>query len=175
MSFETELAQVRAELAAGSGYIETAGTGAKVVGRDQIRVPGPSETGDKVVWALPCVANILVGAFAAGAVANLVFTPNRNISVVDVFIDAWNAAAAVADDPLKRAAIQVTNITIQGRPQLAGPGFMPISIFSPLNPFRFNWVFENCIAGQNVVVTLQNNDATIAYNVTGACIVTTVK
>lgn len=162
MSYESELRRVQTELGIegdGTGYYDTVGA---TVGRPQIAVPAPGDKGDGVLWPLPATAPV---ALAAAAVGNLIFTPNRNFSIVDIVLDCYVAAAAAA--AMMPAALKVTNITVQGRPQLAGIGEIPVSAFRPINPKRYQLVMENCQSGQNIVVSLINNDALTAHNVTG--------
>jgi hypothetical protein len=168
MTFESELEQVQKELGisgeledlAGIGYLESA-EGVRSAGRTKIAVPAPGDKGEGVVWPLPANAFLTLAAAAAG---NLIFTPNRNVSIIDLQLDIFSLVATVS---AQHAACHVTNITVQGRPQLAGVGVIPLTVFKPLNPHRVKMRMENCQSGQNIIVTLINNDAATVFNITG--------
>lgn len=180
-SFAEEVANVAREMGVAgddeigyveSGYDEVEGeyeVGAakkrKLLGRNAGRVPVTEGRGIMGVWTMPATAAVTL---AAAAVGNLVFTPNRNISIIDVMLDAYVAAAAAA--AFAPAAIKITNITVQGRPQWPGAGEVPLSVFRPLNPGRNKPLFNygNCDASQSVVISLRNDDAATQHIVSGA-------
>lgn len=141
------------------------------IGQSRINVPAPGNKGDSRVWALPCTA---VASMAAAAVGTLTFTPNRNISIVGVTLDVY-VAAAITTAAMFPAAIQITNITVQGRSQFPGAGVIPLSAFQPINAQRWAPVqFENCMASQSVVITLVNADAATTHIAVGCLWVVTV-
>jgi hypothetical protein len=135
------------------------------MGAQMGRVTGPEKRGVLGVWTMPATAALTL---AAAAVGNLVFTPNRTIKILDVMLDCYVAAAVAA--VMMPAALKVTNITVQGRPQWPGAGEVPLSCFRPLNPGRNKPLFNygDCDASQQVVVTFRNDDAATAHIVTGA-------
>lgn len=151
------------------GYVEEIGvdpsTGEeiKVLRKANIRVPDEYGEGKARASVMPVTANL---ALAAAGVGNLVFTPNRNIEIVDMVIDTYVAAAAAAAHA--PGAIHITAITVQGRNLLPGAGFIPIRAFYFDAPNRHTpfLLWGACEASQNVVVSLINNDAATAHNVT---------
>lgn len=141
------------------------------IGMSRIKVPAPGNTGASRVWTLPCTA---VASMAAAATGTLTFTPNRNISIVGVTIDVY-VAAAITTAAMFPAAIQITNITVQGRSQFPGTGVVPVSAYQPIAAQRWTPVqWENCQAAQSVVISLVNADAATTHIAVGCLWVITV-
>ena len=136
----------------------------RILGMPKGKVPGLGDVGPLGVLPLPLTAAVTL---AAGAVGNMTFTPNRNVSIRDIFLDTYVAAAAAA--ARMPAALKVTAITIQGRPQMAGIGEVPITAFGPnAYPRKLPFLLmQNCSSGQNIVISLINNDAATTHIVTG--------
>ena len=136
----------------------------RVLGMPMGRIPGLGDQGAIGVLPLPCTAAL---PLAAAGVGNLVFTPNRNVSIRDCVLDMYTLAATAA--VAQRAACKVTNITIQGRPQMAGVGEIPLTAFQNLTvarkmPFL---LWQNCSSGQNIIITFRNDDAATAILLSG--------
>lgn len=141
------------------------------IGSSRIRVPAPGNRGSSRVWTLPCTA---IASMAAAATGTLTFTPNRNVSVVGVTLDVY-VAAAITTAAMFPAAIQITNITVQGRSQMPGTGVIPLSAYQPISAQRWTPVqWENCMASQSIVITLVNADAATTHIAVGCLWVVTV-
>jgi hypothetical protein len=136
-----------------------------------VRIPPFGSSGPMRVMTLPCTA---VLSLAAAATGNLVFTPNRNCEILDCVLDAYVAAAAAA--AFMPSAIQITDITVQGRRLNAGIGDCPITAYMP----RYGWRHKPFIqwgsidASQSVVLSLVNRDAATTHVVTGVIFVLSV-
>jgi hypothetical protein len=170
-TFEEEMAQAQKDL--GLAGIGAAAAPAKAGGRPKGKIPSASDTGDLVVWGMGATSSSV--SVAAAASSTITFTPNRNISIRDIFLIISAAAADVAKIPCAMAAVYVTSIVVQGREQTAGTGRIPIGMFDPNNPLKTKFVFDNCQAGQSVVVSFTNGDAATTFLVSGAMIVTTIR
>jgi hypothetical protein len=144
------------------GY-DDAGNPVIVKRQEDVRIPDPFDVGQKRVSVMPVTANL---PLAAGVNGNLVFTPTRNIEIVDLVIDIYVAAAAVA--AIQEGAIHIQTVTVQGRNLLPGAGFIPCRAFRHDAAFRFGPFLQwgACEAGQNVTINVINNDAATAHNVT---------
>jgi hypothetical protein len=143
----------------------------KKSGRPRIKVNAPGNVGSARLWHMPATA---VLSLAAAGTGNLTFTPNRNISIVDMILGVYTAAA-ITRAATYPEAIAITNITVQGRSQFPGAGVVPLSAFLPESQRRYGKLdWENCQAAQSVVVSFINNDAATTHIVTGCLVVRTV-
>lgn len=167
-TFEDELEQAQRDLG-----ISGVGAAARAKTRPKVKIPSASDTGDAVVWAIGATSSSI--SVATTASSTMTFTPNRNISIREIFMFVTAAAASVATIPCAGAAIYITSITVQGREQTAGTGRIPIALFDPVNPVKAKFVFDNCQAGQSVVVSFTNGDAATTFLVSGCMIVTTIR
>lgn len=145
------------------GYDADTGQPVNVKRRADVAIRTDYDSGKMRVGVMPVTANLTL---AAAGVGNLVFTPNRTIEIVDLVIDTYVAAAAAAAHA--PGAIHITAITVQGRNLLPGTGFIPIRAFyhdrvQRYNPFLFLGAID---ANQNCTISLINNDAATAHNVT---------
>lgn len=140
-------------------------------GRKKIRVRAPGNVGDARIWHLPCTADLTLAAAATG---NLVFTPNRNVSIIDVIFGVYTAAA-VTRTATYPEAISITNITVQGRAQFPGTGNVPLAAFDWAATRRYGRVaYENCMASQSIIFAMTNRDAATTHIITGCLVVETV-
>jgi len=145
------------------GYDADTGEQVRIKRGGNVNVPSGYAWGSKRVSVMPVTANLTLAAAATG---NLVFTPSRNIEIVDLVIDTYVAAAAAAAHA--PGAIHITAVTVQGRNLLPGTGFIPIRAFYHDAVARFGPFLQwgACEASQNVTIALINNDAATAHNIT---------
>jgi hypothetical protein len=142
-----------------------------VSGRQRIRVRAPGNVGTKRVWHLPCTADLTLVAAAAGT---LVFTPNRNVSIIDMVLGTYTAAA-ITRAATYPEALSITNISVQGRSQFPGAGNVPVAAFLADAARRYGKLdWENCMASQSIIVSITNRDAATTHIVTGCLVVETV-
>lgn len=140
-------------------------------GQRRIRVRAPGNVGNARLWHLPCTADLTLVAAATGT---LTFTPNRNISIVDLILGVYTAAA-ITRAATYPEAISITNITVQGRTQFPGAGNVPLAAFEWQSTKRYGVLqWENCMAAQSVIVSFTNRDAATTHIVTGCLVVQTV-
>lgn len=140
-------------------------------GRRKIRVRAPGNVGDSRVWHLPATGNTSLAAAASGT---LTFTPNRNVSIIDMILCTYTAAA-ITRAATYAEALSITNITVQGRSQFPGTGNIPLAAFGPDSVRRYGTLqWENCMASQSIIVSVTNNDAATTHVITGTLVVQTV-